>query len=103
MKFSAALALAPLAAAVPHVARDANTPFGVIALHSGSPIHFLSLNAAGGKFWLGGKTKTYCPDNVGVPCNKLTNDTILSSAVSLVCIHYHAPRNPQWRLSNASN
>jgi hypothetical protein len=36
-------------------------PFTVIAARSASPIHLLSLNAAGQSFYLGGEPATYCP------------------------------------------
>ncbi|KAF3158515.1 hypothetical protein TWF225_009922 [Orbilia oligospora] len=38
-----------------------DTAFGFLALRSASPIHYQSLNASGGKIWLGKKTSTYCP------------------------------------------
>ncbi|KAJ5248822.1 hypothetical protein N7468_000273 [Penicillium chermesinum] len=83
MKFSALLAAAPLAAATAHAGRDQPAPFSVTALRSGSPIHFAPLNAAGDRFYLGGKTVTFCPDDVGVPCDKMSKDTIFSSASTL--------------------
>lgn len=36
-------------------------PFSAVAIRSGSPIHFLPINAAGQRFWLGGQPVTYCP------------------------------------------
>ncbi|KAJ5542862.1 hypothetical protein N7535_005285 [Penicillium sp. DV-2018c] len=73
MKFTTAtLALLPLLAAATPTTQsadaDANPPFSVMAVRSASPIHFLQLNAAGQKFWLGGETTTYCPDTVGQDC-----------------------------------
>ncbi|KAJ6008829.1 hypothetical protein N7522_003845 [Penicillium canescens] len=63
MKFTlTALALPLLAAAAP--APPANPPFTVMAARSASPIHYLQLNAAGQKFWLGGTTASYCPSQV---------------------------------------
>ncbi|OOQ90322.1 hypothetical protein PEBR_06331 [Penicillium brasilianum] len=79
MKVSALLSLIPLAAALPgsrSATKDSNGAFGVTAARSGSPIHFLPLTAAGSKFWLGGKSQTYCPDVVP-NCAKGTNDTII--------------------------
>ncbi|KAJ6066701.1 uncharacterized protein N7446_003738 [Penicillium canescens] len=35
-----------------------------MAARSASPIHYLQLNAAGQKFWLGGTTASYCPSQV---------------------------------------
>lgn len=64
--FIASLALPLLAAAAPtaQATTDANPPFGVMAIHSASPIHYAQLNAAGQKFWLGGQTSSYCPEQV---------------------------------------
>ncbi|KAL1953326.1 hypothetical protein VTO42DRAFT_3006 [Malbranchea cinnamomea] len=42
--------------------------FTVMALRSASPIHFLPVQAAGQKFWLGGYPATYCPEQVGDAC-----------------------------------
>jgi hypothetical protein len=59
------LALPLLAAAAPTTQpAPANPPFSVMAIRSGSPIHYSQLNAAGQKFWLGGETATYCPEVV---------------------------------------
>ncbi|PIG83385.1 IgE-binding protein, partial [Aspergillus arachidicola] len=38
-----------------------NPPFGVMSAHSASPIHLLPMTASGQKFYLGGKTQSYCP------------------------------------------
>jgi hypothetical protein len=87
MKVSALLSLIPLAAALPgsrHTPKDSNGAFGVTAARSGSPIHFLPLTAAGSKFWLGGKSQTYCPDVVP-NCAQGTNDTIIYAQNALVC------------------
>lgn len=35
-----------------------------MALRSGSPIHFHSLNAIAGRFYLGGNTTSYCPPEI---------------------------------------
>ncbi|KAF9884876.1 hypothetical protein FE257_000943 [Aspergillus nanangensis] len=47
-----------------HAARQTSNSFTVMAARSASPIHFLPLNARGSHFWLGGKTTSYCPDEV---------------------------------------
>ncbi|KAJ5280599.1 hypothetical protein N7478_005971 [Penicillium angulare] len=68
----ASIALPLLAAAAPAPAPTApasNPPnFGVMAIHSGSPIHYAQMNAAGQKFWLGGSTSSYCPSVDGIVC-----------------------------------
>ncbi|KAJ5166287.1 uncharacterized protein N7482_005068 [Penicillium canariense] len=88
MKVSALLSLVPLAAALPGsrpTTKESGGAFGVTAARSGSPIHFLPLTASGSKFWLGGKSQTYCP--AVVPnCAQTTNDTIIfgQSALDVV-------------------
>ena len=37
-------------------------PYTIMALRSGSPVHFSRLNAADRAFWLGRETASYCPD-----------------------------------------
>jgi hypothetical protein len=77
--FIASLALPLLAAAAPttQATNYTNPPFGVMAVRSASPIHYLQLNAAGQKFWLGGKTSSYCPTEVVQDC-PAGNKTILA-------------------------
>lgn len=76
--FIASLALPLLAAAAPACTPpDANPPFGVMAVRSASPIHYLQLNAAGQKFWLGGQTSSYCPTEVVQDCPP-GNQTVLA-------------------------
>lgn len=86
MKVSVFLSFIPLVAAFPghrSAHHDSNGAFGVTAARSGSPIHFLPLTAAGSKFWLGGKSQTYCPDIVP-NCAQGTNDTIIHAKHALV-------------------
>ncbi|KAK9860621.1 hypothetical protein MYU51_005721 [Penicillium brevicompactum] len=66
MKFTTALPLALplLASAAPASDPTPNPNFSVMAARSASPIHYLQLNAAGQKFYLGGETASYCPDQV---------------------------------------
>ncbi|TKA65076.1 hypothetical protein B0A55_09742 [Friedmanniomyces simplex] len=51
--------------------------YGLTALHSGSPIHFLPVNAAGESLHLGGISTHYCPEDVqqegGCPNTVMTN------------------------------
>jgi hypothetical protein len=49
----------------------------VMAVRSASPIHYLQMNAAGQKFWLGGQTSSYCPTQVGQNCPP-GNQTVLA-------------------------
>ncbi|KAJ5104176.1 hypothetical protein N7532_004705 [Penicillium argentinense] len=82
MKSFFALALPLLAAAAPapitEPRAEANPNFNVMAIRSASPIHYSQLNAAGQKFWLGGKTSSYCPDIDGIQCPP-GNQTVLAS------------------------
>lgn len=68
----ASLALPLLAAAVPAphapVARSDAPAFSVMAVRSGSAIHYSQMNAAGGHFYLGGNTSSYCPEQVVSSC-----------------------------------
>ncbi|EME38472.1 hypothetical protein DOTSEDRAFT_75860 [Dothistroma septosporum NZE10] len=60
-------ATAVLAAATPEAVPQAGTSkplrFSGMSLRTASPIHSASINANDGKFWIGKKTKTYCPKN----------------------------------------
>lgn len=65
MKFTIpTVALPLLAAAAPITEPAANPAFSVMAIRSASSIHYQPLNAAGQKFYLGGKTASYCPAQV---------------------------------------
>ena len=64
-------ALLPLVsgrALLPRQANETTSKFGIIAIHSASPIHLSSVNAAEGKFWIGKDTATYCPAIDGLVC-----------------------------------
>ncbi|KAJ5721422.1 uncharacterized protein N7483_009356 [Penicillium malachiteum] len=76
----ASIALPLLAAAAPAACVAPSTPpsFGVMAVRSGSPIHYTQMNADGQKFWLGGSTSSYCPDVDGIVCPP-GNQTIFAS------------------------
>ncbi|OOF95863.1 hypothetical protein ASPCADRAFT_207198 [Aspergillus carbonarius ITEM 5010] len=75
MKFTLAASVLPLLAAAapsqPKAARDTTT-FSIMSARSGSPIHLLPLNAAGGAFYLGGETSSYCPIASGCPAGTET-------------------------------
>lgn len=65
MKFTLTSLAFPLLAASAPVGEPAPNPaFGVMAIRSASPIHYLQLNAASQKFYLGGNTASYCPTQV---------------------------------------
>lgn len=56
-----------------------------MALRSGSPIHFLSMQAAGENFYLGGEPATYCPSVVS-SCPLGNNETVIAGGYALVCL-----------------
>ncbi|KAL4898692.1 hypothetical protein BDV59DRAFT_197571 [Aspergillus ambiguus] len=67
LKTLSLLSFLSAATALPHYNEARQTladSFTVMAARSASPIHFLSMNARGGHFWLGGKTSSYCPEQV---------------------------------------
>ncbi|KAJ5724563.1 hypothetical protein N7493_006291 [Penicillium malachiteum] len=74
----AAIALPLLAAAAPAAQASIPPSFGVMAVRSGSPIHYAQMNAAGQKFWLGGSTSSYCPSIDGIVCPP-GNQTVFAS------------------------
>ncbi|PKY04708.1 hypothetical protein P168DRAFT_137771 [Aspergillus campestris IBT 28561] len=66
MKLQIVASLLPLLASAAPTAESAKDAapepaFGVMAVRSASPIHFLPMTAASQKFWLGGETSSYCP------------------------------------------
>ena len=71
-------AMAPLVASMAILPRDTIKNFGLIAIHSASPIHLSSVNAAGNKFWIGKDTQTYCPAIEGLDCSHFQNITAFS-------------------------
>ena len=56
----------------------------VIAIRSGSPIHLLAMNAAGRRFYLGGSTMTYCPENLQAQGYCPAGNTTVISLCSMV-------------------
>ena len=68
-------------AAVGSRVTPADTPFTVIAAHSASPIHLLSMNAVNGSFFIGGKgPTTFCPEPLVENCPSGTSTTLSVSA-----------------------
>ena len=67
------------------------TRFGLVAVHSGSPIHFQSINANGRGFWIGKDTATFCPSPPvpppSCPPGNATVIDIFDSFASLVSTH----------------
>ena len=79
MAGSACSAAAPAASSAASAPAD-NGYFGVVSSRSGSAIHFQTLNARSGKFYLGGPgPTTYCPaDSIGASNCPAGNTTVLS-------------------------
>jgi hypothetical protein len=93
MKFTiTSLALPLLAAAAPITEPAANPAFSVMAIRSASPIHYLQLNAAGQKFYLGGNTASYCPAQVH-QCPPGNQTVFAPGGSSLVSHESHNPQN----------
>jgi hypothetical protein len=78
IKMKYTVALAALASAVSAQAAAPTGYFSVISARSASPIHFQTLTARGGKFYLGGgPPSSYCPvEQVGSAC-PAGNTTVL--------------------------
>lgn len=74
----------------PHARDEGNGAFTVMALRSGSPIHYLPVQAGGQRFFLGGKPSTYCPTFVA-KCPP-GNETVFIEGVYLVS-HFHPDSN----------
>ena len=72
---TALLPLASCTAILPRQLDETYTDFGLIAIHSGSPIHLSSINASGNKFWIGKDTTTFCPVIEGLNCSQFKNIT----------------------------
>ena len=68
--------------------------FGLIALHSASPIHLSSINASGNKFWIGKDTTTYCPAINELDCSQFKNTTAFSAATNSDFLGMVSPQNP---------
>jgi hypothetical protein len=70
--------------------------FGVISARSASPVHLLSLNANGGKFFLGGTPSSYCPPNLGETCNSLPgNWTVFAGGIGSLSLGVVVPGGQQ--------
>jgi len=88
IKLTALLSVLALVAATPapeaDTASTGPTPYTFLALRSASPIHFGSINASGGKIWIGKETSSYCPVDT-CPSGKVTaflvNDTAAMDVV----------------------
>jgi hypothetical protein len=83
-----ALALTGSAAAAP----AAKSSFQGLAIHSGSPIQFATVNANDGNFWLLYKTATSCPSNV--KCSN-TTDTIFTGGKNTLNLKVEVPGGQQ--------
>lgn len=80
-----AIASPACAAPAPH------PPFTVMSARSGSPIHLLPMTARNERFWLGGKTTTYCPSNVGISCPPGKETVFAPGGTAMVRINAPTP------------
>lgn len=104
MKFlTLALPLLAAAAPAPVERAEANPNFNVMAVRSASPIHYTQLNAAGQKFWLGGKTASYCPHIDGLECPPGNQTVLASGGNALVCTHFDCRRKQGTRKKERQN
>lgn len=89
--FIASLVLPLLVAAAPisEATQKSSPPFTVVAARCGSPIHFLQMNAANERFWLGGETASFCPSDVVPQCPPGNKTVLAANGNALVC---HSPR-----------
>ncbi|KAK6354472.1 hypothetical protein TWF730_008872 [Orbilia blumenaviensis] len=99
IKATAILSLLAAASAAPLNELEAraipkNTAFGFLALRSASPIHFQSLNANGGKIWIGKTTSTYCP-RPAAQCPKGKTTSMLFSSSGTVGMNVIVPGGQQ--------
>ncbi|KAJ5925467.1 hypothetical protein N7454_008106 [Penicillium verhagenii] len=78
---SIALPLLAAAAPAPVASPSAASPpaFSVMSIRSASPIHYMQMNAAGQKFYLGGSTSSYCPGVEGMVCPLATRPSSLQA------------------------
>lgn len=92
MKLATILSVLPLAFALPHRDNAKRSPgaFTVISARSASPVHLLSMTAAGSYFYLGGEATTYCPAAVArvVPCPKHGATVFDGNGAALVCVPF---------------
>ena len=72
---AALLPLVSSTAILPRQSDETYIDFGLIAIHSASPIHLSSINASGSKFWIGKDTATFCPVIEGLDCSQFKNIT----------------------------
>ncbi|KAI2485967.1 hypothetical protein Ptr902_00100 [Pyrenophora tritici-repentis] len=70
--------------------------FGVVSARSGSPIHFQTLTARSGQFYLGGPAPTtYCPTEIGAQNCPPGNTTVLSGGVNTLGLGVLVPGGQQ--------
>jgi hypothetical protein len=73
-----------------------------MAIRSASPIHYLQLNAAGQKFYLGGNTASYCPTQVK-NCPPGNQTVFAPGGSSLVSDYSHYAFPPSYKLPTKYN
>lgn len=75
-----------------------------LAARSASPIHFGSINAAGGKFWIGKETSSYCPSSVVADCETAYpgNVTVFAGGDNTLGLNTAVPGGQQGKFLTAA-
>jgi hypothetical protein len=92
MKSTSAAAITLALTGSAFAAPTAPASFQGLAIHSGSPIQFATVNANDNNFWLLYKTSTSCPSNV--KCSK-TTDTIFTGGKDTLNLKVEVPGGQQ--------
>ncbi|KAK3078548.1 hypothetical protein LTS18_007237 [Coniosporium uncinatum] len=70
--------------------------FGGMAVRSASPIHFNTVSANGGTFWLQKPTSTYCPEGIdGLTCPVGNNQTLFAGGEGTLALSVVVPGGQQ--------
>src|SRR5262245_55632057 len=70
--------------------------YTIMSTRSASPIHFATLQANGGKFYLGGTPSGYCPPEVGDVCKDYPgNTTVLAGGEGTLSLGVIVPGGQQ--------
>jgi len=70
--------------------------FGGMAIRSASPIHFYTVSANGGTFWIQKDTSTYCPEGIsGLTCPVGNNETLFAGGEGTLSLSVMVPGGQQ--------
>ncbi|KZF19262.1 hypothetical protein L228DRAFT_241922 [Xylona heveae TC161] len=68
--------------------------FGIISARSASPVHLQEVNAAGGRFWIGRETASYCP-LPAAQCPNNTDETVFAYESGYASLDVEVPGGQQ--------